>query len=174
MASRSDSRLKAFQVLYGQSFAKAATLDELYAAFQSVPEDDGEDDAAEGADRAAPPPGGRKRGSSGSRYAWQLVEGVWSHWDELDETVKSHARNWRLDRMGRVELTVLRLALHEMRDREDIPTRVAIDEALNLLARFAMDDARPFVNGILHSAATAMGKSDMRAGAGNEAPGKET
>ena len=65
-----------------------------------------------------------------SGFAWDAVQGVWSRRDELDKTISRFSRNWRVDRMGRVELTLLRLAMYELLYRQDVPAKVAINEAL--------------------------------------------
>ena len=65
-------------------------------------------------------------------FAWELVEGVWRATAELDDIIARFARNWRLERVGRVELTLLRLAVYEMLDRPDVPAKVALNEALEL------------------------------------------
>jgi len=68
---------------------------------------------------------------------------------ELDETVSSSVFGWKLDRMGRVELTIIRLALYEIRYDADIPTGVAINEAVELAKRYGNTESASFVNGVL-------------------------
>ena len=63
----------------------------------------------------------------------------------LDEASKG----WKISRMGKVELTVLRLAVYEMKFDEDIPEKVAINEAVELARKFGGDDAPAFINGVL-------------------------
>ena len=58
-----------------------------------------------------------------------------------------------MDRLGKIELTLLRLAMFELLHRSDVPARVAINEALELTARFGDAKAKSFINGILDSAA---------------------
>ena len=67
----------------------------------------------------------------------------------LDEEINRVAEGWKTRRMGRVELTILRLALFEMKDDEEIPEKVAINEAVELAKKFGGDDSPAFVNGIL-------------------------
>lgn len=89
-------------------------------------------------------------------FAWELVEGVWTHRKALDEHLAAFSQNWRIERMGKVEITLLRLALYEMLFREDIPAKVAINEAIELSKQFGDDGSRGFVNGILDAAAKAV------------------
>ena len=92
------------------------------------------------------------------------MEGVWTHAAELDRHIARFSRNWRVDRMGRVELTLLRLAMYELLYRQDVPAKVAINEALELTRQFGEDNATSFVNGILDAAAKALEKGSLSAG----------
>lgn len=68
---------------------------------------------------------------------------------ELDEALNEKADGWKTSRMGKAELTILRLAVYELLFDEDIPTGVAINEAVELAKEYGSDDAGAFVNGIL-------------------------
>lgn len=68
---------------------------------------------------------------------------------ELDEKIGSAAKGWSLARIGKVELSILRLAVYEMLYDDDIPVGVAIDEAVELSKRFGQESSGAFVNGIL-------------------------
>jgi len=68
---------------------------------------------------------------------------------EIDAMLEKVARGWKLSRMGKVELTILRLAVYEMRFDEDIPEKVAINEAVELSKKFGGDDSPAFINGVL-------------------------
>lgn len=69
--------------------------------------------------------------------------------DEIDRRLSTEASGWTLSRMGKVELTVLRLAVYEMHFDDDIPVKVAINEAVELAKEFGGDETPGFVNGIL-------------------------
>jgi N utilization substance protein B len=83
-----------------------------------------------------------------------LVEGVAAHRAELDEIVQGLSRNWRLERMALVERNVIRLALFELKFGKDVPTNVALDEAIELTKRFGTAEGAAFVNGLLDRAVT--------------------
>ncbi|MBO4301184.1 MAG: transcription antitermination factor NusB [Desulfovibrio sp.] len=134
-ATRHGARQLAFQVLYGLSFSPVENLDDLKDIFSQSP---GHPDLPESEVRTKP-----------SGFAWELVEGVWKSRELLDDVIESHSHNWRIQRMGRVELTLLRLAVFEMLFRPDIPPRVAINEALEFNRQFGENKAGSFVNGIL-------------------------
>lgn len=69
--------------------------------------------------------------------------------DELDEKINSASRGWKTGRMGKAELAILRLAVYEILYDDEIPVKVAINEAVELSKRYGGEDAPSFVNGIL-------------------------
>ncbi len=68
---------------------------------------------------------------------------------QIDAMLEEVSKGWKISRMGKVELTVLRLAVYEMKFDEDIPEKVAINEAVELARKFGGDDAPAFINGVL-------------------------
>ena len=72
---------------------------------------------------------------------------------QIDEMIDNAAKGWSINRIGKVELSVMRLAVYEMLYDDDIPVGVAIDEAVELSKRFGTENSGPFVNGILASLA---------------------
>jgi len=86
-------------------------------------------------------------------YALQLVNGVRDNLEELDANIGRHSQNWKVKRIAMVELTIMRLAVYEMICREDIPVKVAINEAIELAKTFGDNNSRNFVNGILDAVA---------------------
>jgi N utilization substance protein B len=85
-------------------------------------------------------------------FSRELVEGVLSEQDELDELISRHASGWTLDRIAPLERSILRVALHEIRSRPDVPAEVAIDEAVEAAKELCSADTPRFVNGILGAA----------------------
>ena len=81
-------------------------------------------------------------------FARELAEAVAGRAEELDERITAAADDWTADRLGAVERTVLRIAVHEL-EAGSIPREVAIDEAVRLTKRYATDEAARLVNGIL-------------------------
>jgi N utilization substance protein B len=84
-----------------------------------------------------------------SLFTKELVEGVEVERDELDALIGRHAAGWTLDRIAPLERNILRVALHEMIHRSDIPDEVAIDEAVEAAKELCSAEAPAFVNGIL-------------------------
>lgn len=75
----------------------------------------------------------------------QIVEKV----DEIDKIIEEASTGWRINRMGKIDITIIRLATFEMKFDEEIPTGVAINEAVELAKKFGEDNSSSFVNGIL-------------------------
>ena len=82
-------------------------------------------------------------------FAEELVHGTLAHLAEIDATISRLAENWRLERIARVELAILRLAVHELLHRPDIPPVVTINEAVDLAKEYASPESGRFLNGIL-------------------------
>ena len=86
-------------------------------------------------------------------FTRELAEGVEAHRDELDEAIGRHAHGWEPERIAPLDRNIMRTALYEIGHREDVPTEVAIDEAVELAKRYCGTDAPGFVNGVLGAAA---------------------
>lgn len=82
-------------------------------------------------------------------FAEELARGVEAHAGELDAIVASHAIDWTIDRIARVDLSILRVAIYEMLYRDDVPCGAAINEAVELAKRFGGEKSFAFINGIL-------------------------
>lgn len=78
-----------------------------------------------------------------------LIRGVLDHLKEIDETIAEQVKNWDMDRIAKVDRNILRLAIHEMLHREDIPPVVSINEAIDIAKKFSTEKSGRFVNGIL-------------------------
>jgi N utilization substance protein B len=87
-----------------------------------------------------------------SAFTRELIEGTESEREELDAVIERHAVGWTLDRIAPLERSILRVALHEMQSRADVPVEVAIDEAVEAAKELCSADAPKFVNGILGAA----------------------
>lgn len=74
---------------------------------------------------------------------------VLEHAGEMDELINQHAKGWQTRRMARVDLSLMRLALYEIRYDETVPDKVAINEAVELAKQYGGKDSSSFVNGIL-------------------------
>lgn len=95
----------------------------------------------------------------GTDFANQLVRAFADHEDEVNELIRSASHHWRLERMPIVDRNVLRVAIVELRELNDIPKRVTLNEAVELAKRFGSEGSGSFVNGVLDRIATELGKS---------------
>lgn len=78
-----------------------------------------------------------------------IVEGVTKHLPEIDHMISQHLENWKLDRLGSVEKSIMRMATFEIKYRDDIPESVSINEAIELAKTFGDEKSGNFVNGVL-------------------------
>lgn len=129
MRKRTRSREFALQVLYQMDLTDSAMSDALTDFWDNVG-----DDGADAEVRA---------------YAEELVQGVLQNRESLDQTIERFAENWEIKRMAYVDRNILRLGAYELLYIEEIPVKVAINEAVELAKRYGEPDSSKFVNGIL-------------------------
>ncbi len=82
-------------------------------------------------------------------FSKELVHGVCAHIRELDSLIGSASKNWRFERIARVDRSILRLAVFELLYRDDIPPKVSINEAVDVGKKFGSEESGAFINGIL-------------------------
>ena len=82
-------------------------------------------------------------------YIQEKYEAVAGHIAEIDELINTNADRWKTGRMAKAELAIIRLAVYEMKYDEDVPVKVAINEAVELAKKFGGDDSPAFINGVL-------------------------
>src|SRR5262245_52620908 len=90
-------------------------------------------------------------------FARELIDGVRVNRERIDALIAESAEHWRLPRLSRVDLNLLRLATFELLARPDIPPSVTINEAIEIARRFGSDDSAAFVNGVLDHIAQVLG-----------------
>ena len=123
--SRRESREQAFLFLFERSFLS-------------------ETSAAEVMENAVD-----ARGYKASEFAAQLFVGAWDNHAELDAVIEEHTHKWKAERLSRVTLSVLRMAVYELLYCEDIPVSVTINEAVELAKQYGGEEDGAFVNGVL-------------------------
>ena len=84
-----------------------------------------------------------------AEFAREELEGVWEHLTEIDEIINRNSHRWEVSRLSAPLRAVLRIAVYEMKYREDIPTPVSVNEAIELAKSYDNPEAGSFVNGIL-------------------------
>ncbi|MGM0471557.1 MAG: transcription antitermination factor NusB [Bacillota bacterium] len=78
-----------------------------------------------------------------------IIVGTYQHLSEIDQQLNQSAEGWKVTRMGKVDRNILRLAVYELLYCDDIPLKVAIDEAVELAKDFSTDKSPSFINGVL-------------------------
>ena len=136
--SRRGARQKAFQCLFGLDFRNAAPLRGVIRSFEHFFE-------------AGEPLPDRER-----EFALEIIHGVIEHREEIDGVISTFSQHWRLERIAKIELGILRIAVYEMIHRPDIPLKVSINEAVELSKAFGDENSRSFINGILDAVAKAV------------------
>ena len=92
-----------------------------------------------------------------SDYALECANGVKAHAEEIDAKISSNLKQgWKISRISRVSLAILRLAIYEMLFLNDIPVSVSINEAVELSKKYSVEDDTAFINGVLGSVARSL------------------
>jgi N utilization substance protein B len=140
-AQRHASRVAAMQYLYAWSLNTPANLSEdLRGFFDSL-----------------------EKPREYHAFGEELIHGVIENIAGIDARIKGLAHNWEFDRIARVDLAILRVAIFEMTHRKDIPPIVSIDEAIGLSKQFSNADSKRFINGILDRLKDQLGRDARKA-----------
>jgi len=137
--SRRKARAFALQILYAADAAGGVDVEAATRAWGDTFEIDVDD--------------------AGREFARDLARKTIEYLPSVDEIIAGASKNWRLDRMARVDRNILRLAACELKYFLDVPVKVAINEAVELAKRFGTAESPAFVNGILDRVAAALGRS---------------
>lgn len=82
-------------------------------------------------------------------YITKTLNGVTDKIKEIDEMILANLKNWSIDRIAKIDLAILRLAVYEVKYDDSIPYKVAINEAVELCKMYSTDESPSFVNGVL-------------------------
>jgi N utilization substance protein B len=141
-AQRRDGRIAALQYLYAWSMNKPQNLaNDLVLFFENC-----------------------EHPREHYAFGEEIIHGVIEHAADLDARIKALAHNWEFDRIAKIDLTILRVAMYEMVYRKDIPPVVSINEAIDLSKQFSNADAKRFINGILDRLKDQLGRDARKAG----------
>ena len=142
MRKRTRSREFALQILYEEDISKADVteiLEDFWKDRTDLALSDPEKEALEN----------DKKEAEVRRFTEKLVRGTLENLASIDKTIERFAENWEMKRMAYVDRNILRLSTYEILHLEDIPVKVAINEAVELAKRYGETDSSKFVNGIL-------------------------
>ena len=142
--TRRELREHCFKMLFSANFYDTEEAEQQLDRYFDAPEEDETD--ADGKTEVLHQVG---LGEKDREYLHSRVEHIIEAIPELDASLNQVAEGWKTRRMGKVELTILRMALYEMKKDDSIPEKVAINEAVELAKKFGGNDSPAFVNGIL-------------------------
>lgn len=90
-------------------------------------------------------------------YIKDKVNEIRTNLDEIDQKIESCCEGWSLNRIGKAEITIMRIAVYEMMMEEDIPESIAINEAVELTKSYCDEEAKGFVNAVLAKVEKSLG-----------------
>ena len=133
--SRQNARESAVRLLYQCEMTGEAPLVALEGYFTNVQPDD--------ADLYLP------MSDSDIEYLKVVLSGVEKEISAIDDAISANAKGWKINRISKTLLSIMRVAVYEMLHVEDVPVKVSLNEAIELSKAYDGDEAGPFVNGIL-------------------------
>ena len=140
-AQRHDGRVAAVQYLYAWSINPPAVLaDDLRVFFE-----------------------GQEKPREHLAFGEELIDGVIRNHEEIDRQIRVLAQNWEFERIAKIDLAILRIAMFEMLHRKDIPPVVSINEAIDISKEFSNADSKRFINGILDRMKDHLGRDARKA-----------
>lgn len=92
-------------------------------------------------------------------YLQRLVAGICADVKAIDAELEKHSEHWKLYRMTRIDRNVLRIGVEELKSFRDVPSKVTLDECVELAKRFGTDDSSAFVNGVLDKVRHSLGRA---------------
>lgn len=135
--SRRLARESAIQFLFSTDFNRNENLDDMLKDFYESRDGASEDMPQDSLSR------------NDIRFAEEIIRGTIENLEKIDGLIQANTTGWTKDRIAKVDLAILRLALYEILFREDIPGSVAINEAIELAKKYSTDESGGFVNGVL-------------------------
>ena len=84
-------------------------------------------------------------------YILKILKGVFENLEYIDNVLKPYLKNWKIDRLSKVDLSMMRLCTYEILFEDSIPDKVSINEAIELAKKFAGDKTPAFINGVLNN-----------------------
>lgn len=82
-------------------------------------------------------------------YVKRIIKGIEENREKIDEKIKGNLKNWKIERLSKVDLSILRLCTYELKFEEDIPNKVSVNEAIELAKKYSGEKSATFINGVL-------------------------
>jgi N utilization substance protein B len=127
MRKRTKARECALKILYAVDIVKGDAAEQMASLWQSEPE----------------------TGQEVRQFSEMLVDGVVKNMTRIDKVITEYATNWQLSRMAVIDRNILRMATYELLYLDDVPPKVAINEAIDIAKKYGDQDSGKFVNGVL-------------------------
>lgn len=143
--TRRELRENTFKMLFRKEFHNQEELEEQFELFVEFIDDTEEERFFEDAKEEDV----LRIKEKDKEYIYQRLMNLLSKLEEIDGKIDAVAEGWKISRMSKVDLTIIRLAVYEIVYDDDIPVGVAINEAVELAKKYGGDDSPSFVNGIL-------------------------
>ncbi|KOA20940.1 hypothetical protein CLHOM_05280 [Clostridium homopropionicum DSM 5847] len=83
------------------------------------------------------------------QYIKNIINGIEENKEEIDNKIQENLKNWKLSRLSKIDITILRISTYEMLYTEDVPDKVAVNEAIELAKKYSSDNSPSFINGVL-------------------------
>ncbi|HHW30480.1 MAG TPA: transcription antitermination factor NusB [Clostridiaceae bacterium] len=90
-----------------------------------------------------------KLDKNGKEYVTDIVNGVYNNVEHIDSIINGQLKGWKLNRISKIDLSILRLSIYEICYRDDIPFNVSVNEAVELAKKYSGSESASFINGIL-------------------------
>lgn len=84
-------------------------------------------------------------------YIIRVLKGVQENGEDIDKEIEKHLRNWKINRLSKIDVSILRICTYEFLYEKDIPKNVSINEAIELAKKYSADKSASFINGVLGS-----------------------
>ncbi len=126
--NRRESREHLFRMLFRKEFHDSTELNEQIKLYFDLLEEPSDKDLS---------------------YLKEKFDKIIERLSDIDAIIEQATEGWKINRIGKVDLTILRLAVYEMKYDDDVPTKVAINEAVEIAKIFGEDNSPGFVNGVL-------------------------
>jgi N utilization substance protein B len=95
-----------------------------------------------------------------TKYIMDAIDTINENIEEIDKDIIAHLEGWSINRLAKVDLAVLRLAIYEIKYRKDIPIEVSINEAIETVKKYSSEDSFKFINGVLGGFVRTLDKKD--------------
>ncbi len=147
--NRRKSREIAMKLLFQMTINKEDFKDVIANLKENIEVENAKFDAAELSNEKENDPESIDLEDVDMAYIIRVLKGVQEYGDTIDKEIEKNLRNWKLNRISRIDISILRICTYEFLYEEDIPKNVSINEAIELAKKYSADKSASFINGVL-------------------------